>query len=249
MNLSTIKRGAAISGLLISLLALATLAQQSSGRFSDSFHGSALDATHWKVIKFNASGNVSETSNGLQMTLTVRNVSNFFAETVWLTCRIQGDFSAQVDFRLVDWPVNNGILLGLGVRPNALPIGAKTLNGMTGKDPGFLEAVAERLNVKPNQITDQPGGGDFYAADFNGTQTFLTPTGRSSGKLRIARAGGQFTAYYWDGKIWVPLGFWSPTVADQDEWLAIQLWGFESSPDIQVILENFSITAGALGCS
>jgi hypothetical protein len=248
MSLSTIKRVAAISGSLILVLVLATLAQQSTGTFSDSFHGPALDTTHWKVIKFNAAGNVSATTAGLQVALTARNVSNFFAETVWLTCRIQGDFSAQVDFGLTNWPVNSGILLGLGVRPNALLIGAKTLNGMTGRDPGSLEAIAERLSLKPHQVVDQPGGGDFYAGDFNGTQTYLTPTGRSSGKLRIARAGGQFTAYYWDGKIWVPLGFWSPTVADQDEWLAIQLWGFESSPDIQVILENFSITAGSLGC-
>lgn len=248
MRFSRVKRPVALSALLVLLLAMGISAQQSTATFSDGFHNTTLDSKHWKVGKLNAVGNASPTSQGLQLTLSVRNVASFFAEDVWFTCRIKGDFSAQVDYRLVDWPTNSGIRLGLGVRPAALPLGSTTLHGVNGKERAALAAIAERLNLRPNEISEQPGGGEFYAGEFNGSQTSLTPTAHTSGKLRIARAKDQFTIFYWDGKLWAPIGFWSPTTSIEEEWLAIELWGFESSPNIQIFLENFSISAGALNC-
>jgi len=248
MRIQTIRRAAALFALLVLLAVWGTFAQQGQATFSDNLHNTTLDSSHWKVGKLNVVGSVSPTGQGLQFTLSLRNVANFFAETVWLTCRIRGDFSAQIGFQLLDWPANNGIGLGIGVRPQALPLGSTTLHGVTGKQRSTRAAIAELVNLKRNQDSSQPGGGNFYLGEFNGNRTFLTPTGRSSGILRITRVKDKFTAFYWDGRLWVPLGFWSETIKAEDEWLALQLWGFTSSPNIKVTLENFSITAAGLDC-
>ena len=248
MRIESIRRATVLFALLVPLLVWGTFAQQGQATFADSFQNTTLDGSHWKVGKLNAMGSISPTSQGLQLTLSLRNVDNFFAETVWLTCRIRGDFSAEIGFKLLDWPANSGISLGIGVRPVALPLGSTTLHGVTGKERSTLAAIAELINLKRNQSSSQPGGGDFYLGEFNGNHTFLTPTGRKSGKLRITRVKDQFTAFYWDGKLWVPLGFWSETNKAGDEWLALQLWGFKSSPNIKIILENFSISAAGLNC-
>ena len=249
MRMASITRATALSALLISLLALGVLAQQSGTTFSDSFHNRALDNTHWKAGKVNAFGGITATAQGLQMTLSSRNATDFFAETLWLTCRISGDFSAQVDFNLLDWQAYNGVRLGIGVRPNALPLGSTALNGTNGKTSGLRGAIAERLSLVPGQASAQPSGGEFYVGEFNGIPTFFVPTGRPSGKLRMARVQSLYTSYYWDGKLWVAVGSWAPTSGVEDVWLALQLWGYESSPGVQTVLENFSITANALNCS
>lgn len=227
-------------------------AQPSMQSFSDDFRSAVLNYAHWVIGKINVRGEAFPTSEGLRLTLTVRNITSFFALNVWLNCRIVGDFDAQIRYSLEDWPYRSGIRLGLGVHPNPLPLGSTSLHGRLGDSRGLRTAIAERISLEGGVVTNYPSGGEFYAAEMNGREGRLFPTADWEGQLRLTRVGNDFTAWYWDrgGKLWVPTGRWSmnPKVRD-DEWLAIQLWGRERSPNITVYVTDFSIRAQQLvGC-
>jgi len=241
-------------GLLLALLGLA-LPAQTTQSFSDDFHSRTLDRTHWVIAKVNARGEVAPTEAGLRLAFRVlQNSAPFFALTIWLNCRVRGDFDARVSFRLVDWPFANGIRLGLGVSPNiaSLPLAATSLHGVFGDARGLRTVISERISLKrgadgahPNEI------GEFYVAELNGRENRLFPAFRRVGKLRVSRVANDFTAWYWDktGGLWVPTGRWSvnPQLKD-DEWVALQLWGRNESPNITVLLEDFSVSAQDLDC-
>ncbi|OGF52733.1 MAG: hypothetical protein A2Z21_08115 [Candidatus Fraserbacteria bacterium RBG_16_55_9] len=241
-----------LAGILIVLVGLSLSAQSTTQSFSDSFHNTTLDRTHWVIGKINAQGDATPTQDGLQLTLTPRNLSTYFALDVWLNCRIRGDFDAQVSYRLVDWPNQSGIRLGLGVHPNPLPLGRTSLLGLAGTNAvGLRTAISERISLKPQAVTIYPNGGEFYAAELNGRQGQLYITPNRSGKLRITRIQNDFTAWYWDqgGNMWLPAGRWSVTSqVKDDEWIALQLWGRNDSPNITVKVENFSVSAQTLSC-
>jgi len=233
------------------MLSFNLTAQTATQNFSDAFHSSTLDRTHWVIGKMHAQGDATPTQEGLQMTLTVRNVTPFFALNVWLNCRIQGDFDAQVNYRLVDWPFASGIRFGLGVHPDPLPLGSTSLHGTAGNATGLRTIISEHISLLPQQGALFPGGGEFYGAELNGRESRLTPTGADSGKLRITRVGNDFTTYYWEQptRTWISNGRFllNPEIKD-DEWLAFQLWGHNESPPIKVLLENFSMNAQTLIC-
>ena len=251
------KRGAfAAIGLLVIVLSFTSSqglpAQSSTQSFSDDLRSETLNYARWIIGKINVRGEVFPTSDGLRLTLTVRNIAPFFALNVWLNCRIVGDFDAQIRYSLKDWPYHSGIRLGLGVHPNPLPLGSTSLHGLTGDAKGLRTVVAERISLKRGVATQYPNGGEFYIAEMNGREGRLFPTADREGQLRLTRVSNDFTAYYWDrsGKLWVPTGRWSvnPKVRD-DEWLTIQLWGRERSPNITVYVTDFSIRAQQLvGC-
>lgn len=240
-----------ICGLIGLMLLGSSLSAQTTTQFSDSFHSNTLDRSHWVVGRFNVRGEVTPTVEGLRLTLAMFNHGPFYALTVWLNCRIRGDFDAQVGYRLVDWPIANGIRLGLGVHPNPLPLGSTTLHGATGKASGLRTVISERISLQAGVVTTYPGGGEFYVAELNGRENRLFPTADRSGKMRVTRVQNDFTAWYWDrgGRLWVPTGRWSlnPQVKD-DEWIALQLWGYKDNPAIAILFENFSVSAASLSC-
>ena len=240
--------------LIVALLPVSLLpAQTAQTSFSDDFHNTTLDLTRWTVGKLNARGEVTPTETGLKLALSVRNTAPYFALTVWLNCRIRGDFDAQVSYRLVDWPSASGIRLGIGVSPNTqnLPLTSTTLLGPTGRAAGLRTVLSERISLKRGVNTTRSNGGEFYAAELNGRESRLFPTANREGQLRVTRQANDFTAWYWDriGRLWIPTGRWSlnPEVKD-DEWVGLQLWGSERSPNVTVLLEDFSVSAQELSC-
>jgi hypothetical protein len=243
--------------MIISMLFVswgAAVQQSSQQVFSDAFRSDSLDRTHWVIGKINVrGGGVAPTKQGLRFSFKIlQNFGPFYALNVWLNCRIVGDFDAQIRYSLKDWPYRSGIRLGLGVHPNPLPLGSTSLHGRLGDSQGLRTAIAERISLEGGVVTNYPSGGEFYVAEMNGREGRLFPTADWEGQLRLTRVGNDFTAWYWDrgGKLWVPTGRWSmnPKVRD-DEWLAIQLWGRERSPNITVYMTDFSIRAQQLvGC-
>lgn len=238
--------------LLFLLLTAGTLlAQSGSGTFSDPLRRPALDAAYWVVGRINAQGSVIPTERGVQLSLTVRNTAPFFALNLWLNCRIEGDFDAQVSYRLETWPPANGIRLGLGVHPNPLPLGSTTLHGLTGKARGLRTVISERISLARGEETLYPSGGEFYTSEINGRQARYIPTAHREGKLRVRREASHFMTAYWDpiGRLWVPTGQWSSNPQVEDAvWVTIQLWGRERSPAITVYFQDFSVEAQRLGC-
>ncbi len=240
-----------LAAVLTVLLGSNIPAQTATQSFSDSFHSNTLDRSHWVIGKVNAQGEAIPTQEGLRLTLSVRNVAQFFALTAWLNCRIPGDFDAQVDYRVVDWPYASGIRLGLGAHPNPLPLGSTSLHGLSGDVRGLRTVISERISLQAGAVTTHTTGGEFYTAELNGRQDRLIATSDRSGKLRVTRVQNDFTAWYWDigSRVWIPTGRFSlsPQVKDS-EWLALQLWGYNQSPNITVIVEDFSVSAPTLSC-
>jgi hypothetical protein len=236
-------------GLLFAFARSPLAAQTTTQNFSDSFHSTTLDRTHWTVGKIQAHGEAIPTQDGLRLTLTPRNVTPFFALNVWLTCRIQGDFDAQVSYRLVDWPYASGIRFGMGVHPSPLPFGSTSLHGLTGNASGLRTVISERASLKPQDGIRS--GGEFYTAEVNGREGRLIPTVDRSGKLRVTRVHNEFTAYYWEAptRVWIPTGQFSLNAqVGDDEWIAFQLWGYDESPNITVMVEDFSVSGQMLNC-
>lgn len=251
--MTRLRRG--IAGLLVTLALGAigpTLPAQPDGpSFTDDLRESTLDREHWVVEQHRAQGNVVATEDGLRLTLTVRNVSNFFAHNVWLDCRIGGDFDARLSYELTEWPRASGVRLGLGVHPDPMPFGSTTLHGVLGDASGELTAISERISLSRDVEPTYPGGGQFYASEMNGRESRLFVTTHQQGRLRISREGTTYKAWYYEeaDDLWYPTGQWSviPELR-QDEWVSIQLWGRERSPHVEVLVRDFSITADDVDC-
>lgn len=239
-----------LTGIAMGTLQL-TAPAQSQERLGDDLQDTQLDR-HWVIGNFRARGRVTATSDGLRMTLTRRNVAKYFAHTVWLNCRIDGDFDARVSYELEEWPLTKGIRLGIGFHPDPRPLGSTTLLGKFGEGDGLRTVISERLGLERDADMTHPSGGEFYSAEVNGRQTRFFPTRDDEGELRVTRTGNELKAWHWDegGHLWIPSGQWSvnPQLAREEEWVAFQLWGFESSPEISVLLTDFSISAQGLGC-
>lgn len=242
-----------IAGALIVLLSFSLTAQTTIESLSDTFHSATLDTARWVVGKVHAQGAATPSLEGLQLTLTPRNVNSFFGLDVWLNCRIPGEFDAQVSYRLVDWPFASGIRVGLGVHPKPLPLGSTSLHGTTADaSGGILTAISARASIK-SQADPEPlfSGGEFYIAETNGRENRPVNTSDRSGKLRINRVKNEIVAWYWDpgSRVWIPTGRLSlNSDINKDEWIALELWGYNDSPNVKVILENFSISAQTLTC-
>lgn len=241
-----------IVAVTVLLQSINPLAQTGSQKFADSLLSSSLDRSHWVIGKTSVQGDIIPTERGVQFSLkAIINTAPFFALNLWLNCRIEGDFSAQVSYRLEAWPSASGIRLGLGVHPNPLPLGSTTLHGLTGRANGLRTVISERISLARGEETLYPSGGEFYTSEINGRQARLIPTAHREGKLRVRRQASNFTTEYWDpiGRLWVPTGQWSVNPEVEDAvWVTIQLWGRERSPAITVYFQDFSVEAQQLGC-
>ncbi|MFB6285087.1 MAG: hypothetical protein ABEK03_00710 [Candidatus Bipolaricaulia bacterium] len=226
-------------------------AQTEGPSFADDLRGSTLDRQQWDVERFKSRGDIVATEDGLRMEFTVRNVADFFAHNVWLNCRISGDFDARLSYELTKWPRDSGIRLGLGVHPNPKPFGSTTLHGVFGDPSGKRTAIAERISLKRGAASTYPSGGQFYLSEMNGREGRLFVTTDMEGQVRISRENTTYKAWYYDdgGDLWIPTGQWSvhPDLRE-DEWATIQLWGRESSPNVEVLVRDFSLNADELEC-
>jgi len=242
---------AIVVGFVVGGLGPSLPAQTETPSFSDDLRDRTLDRQHWNVQRFNSHGNIAATEDGLEMTLTLRNVAKFFAHNVWLDCRISGDFDARLTYELAEWPRVSGVRLGLGVHPDPMPFGSTTLHGVLGDADGKLTAISERISLGRDVESTYPSGGQFYVSEMNGRQGRLHVTTHRQGQLRISREGTTYKAWYYDddGDLWIPTGQWSlnPSLR-QDVWATIQLWGRERSPHVEVLIRDFSLTADELAC-
>ena len=241
----------ALVGVVLGVASPLLPAQTDQPSFSDDFRDRTLDRELWSVQRFQSRGEITATDDGLQMSLSVRNVSKFFAHNVWFDCRLSGDFDARLTYELTEWPRASGIRLGLGVHPDPKPFGSTTLHGVLGDPNGLRTAISERVSLKRNENSTYPSGGQFYVAEMNGREGRFHVTTHEQGRLRISREGTTYKAWYYDdqGDLWIPTGQWSViSELREDEWVTIQLWGRERSPQVDVLVRDFSITADELAC-
>ncbi len=239
-------------GLLFLLGGITPAANVAQGEFSDSFRERTLNRQKWAVEPFDSHGQVTPTEAGLELTFTRTNTADFFAHTVWLKCRISGDFDARISYKLNTWSRRSGINLGLGVHPDPKPFGSTTLHGIFDDPTGLRTVISERVSLgRDNMFGYRPG--EFYLSEMSGQVGRPFTTTHRDGQLRLKRDGFRYKAMYWDpeGDLWVPSGQWTinpEIVAEEDVWVVIQLWGRNETPPIKLRVRDFSLTADSLGC-
>lgn len=151
--------------------------------------------------------------------------TNMFGAEVTSVCALTGDFDLQVDYTLLAWPPDNGVRLGLIVKPDSQH-----------------SLAIERFDKLDN------GEADGYVVDFNGVAGY-TPTTDAKGKLRLTRTNTTLTGYFYQNGHWVALHS-SPGSAG-DLHIALGSWSHNNyfgHETVHIAFDNLIIQSGALAC-
>jgi hypothetical protein len=138
-------------------------------------------------------------------------------------CLAHGNFDAQVDFKLVNWPAQNGVWVSL----------------MVGGTPYNVYRVSWQFDPS-----------DSYGAYLPPASAVLPASGKT-GTLRLTRQGDILTAYYLSGRNWIPLV--SGTGPTNDVPLNLAVFNisnaatFASEP-VTVSFDNFHVVADSIIC-
>ena len=142
-------------------------------------------------------------------------------------CKFPGDFDAQVDFDLVQWPPGNGV-------------------------SATLSATIEKGKVAPYDIYPQIfrrslGDQEHYQSAVILDES-VVPTEDRQGRLRIARRNNIFATYYWKRQRWVAVdsaklpgtaAIAFATITNGNEWGRL---------DVTVAFDNFVLYASRADC-
>jgi len=186
--------------------------------YSDDFD-SGISSFYWTTF---APGNLSTiTASGGEVVMTQGNDVGIGLEFNYI---ITGDFDAQVDYQLINWPVNNQERIGIMVNPpNWSLFGIGAVERLS--DDGFVSGNEGYLTHFLNGITS-------------------TPTSDTEGTLRLNRTGNTVTGYYLDGLVWQEIASYTSPDNTQTYPLFLAIW-YETVPSIgiEVAFDNFSLNA------
>jgi hypothetical protein len=194
-------------------------------RITDMFHGSTIDTSDvWAWWGTNQPGSVSFGQGDGVLTVDVAaDAQPDFGAGGQTRCSVHGDFDAQVDFNLVNWPARNGVWVNMSA----------------GGTPYNVYRVSWQFDPSESYGAYLPPvGANLPASDAAGT-------------LRLTRLGDIFTAYYLSGKSWIPLI--SGTGPTGDVPLSVGVFNISNAATfaglpVSVSFDNFKATADAVVC-
>jgi hypothetical protein len=131
-----------------------------------------------------------------------------------------GNFEAQVDYELIDYPSAHQWQCALAVR-------------LVDEDP-FIEYRISRLysTVYGHRYVAQDNVGGSWLV----RQTFITTD--ISGKFRMYRNGTSLRCYYWSGTSWAQLCSWTVPISRAK--IFMFMWSGDTLPSTTVRFDNFS---------
>jgi DNA-binding SARP family transcriptional activator len=194
-------------------------------RITDDFDDGVLNPRIWHQIATGTGINIAEANGRLEIEFAADGVPggqyNVLGAHYGTQCRFPGDFDASVEYRLLDWPAANGVLV--------------ELNAWFTSGPQ-LGLARQSQNW-----------GEEYAS-FWGGQTSNRRTVDLSGALRIRRVGTRFTTYHKGGSKWLPL---DSVLSDRAPMLSIQAWStpeWFGHKVVRIAFENFTLSAVRPAC-
>jgi Bacterial transcriptional activator domain len=197
---------------------------------ADDFGDPSFDSALWNLHGHGSGVDVKETNGQLQFDIAAGVVWDPSVEAVEqhyaTNCYLTGNFDARVGFRLLDWPKDDGVLVGFGVYFAPLHEAYWSINRQGGSQPGLSE-----------------GYWFWY-----GNRGEWAPSADLNGALRLTRENGVLDAYYRHGRGWAMLG---SGLAPGPTSLILS---FGSHPDqfgyaaAGAAYDNFQATATSLRC-
>lgn len=198
---------------------------------SDDFSDNTRNVDLWSIIHDGIGGTLEWTNGEMQMSIAADaslspGQSNIGAH-VGANCLLNGDFEAQVDYRLINWTAGDNINVGLQAYPSVGGI---------------------------DRSTSTSGGNiyDAYSAWAPDAGNGWTQTTDQSGSLKLERIGTTTTSYYKSGSggSWVQLAQGTTSQVSP----AIILLSFKSYGDFghhaaKIAFDNFSLTGANVDCS
>jgi len=188
----------------------------------ETFDDGVLDRSVWHDYVSGTGTSIGESSGELQVAIAADAAAGGtynLIEGHWGTeCSMPGDYDLQVDYRLADWPAQNGVR-------------------------AILWAFFTDVQIQRESQT----WAEQYFAWLGGPFGYAT-TADQGGSLRLVRAAGTVTAYWRFGEAWVPLGSAPDSGnavmgvgAQSDDSL------FANQP-VRVAFDSFRINSGVLSC-
>lgn len=187
--------------------------------WSDDFDDNARNIDRWAVLHDGTGGFENETNHHVELTITPDampssgpfpqiNVRYEFA------CVLNGDFDAQVDYELLDWPAESGAYVHLNA--------------------GYIGANVSRQSES---------WGESYGAAIAPSSWAVAPTSDTQGRLRLVRTGTTVASYYWSVSGWVQLLSGSASDGPGLILLELAAYESFSHELVRVAFDNFRIDA------
>jgi hypothetical protein len=161
------------------LIACMCSAQASAVLYQDNFDDGIFNPSLWTIQEVGGP-TALEAGGALRVSIPATSAGAHFYAGAFGVPNLVGDFDAQVEYALDEWPADNGIRVGLSVGGNSV----------------------ERLNFD----WQHP---EWYLFEYNVNQWFTMVTADPFGALRMTRTGSTFTGWVFVNNGWQPLGSWT----------------------------------------
>jgi hypothetical protein len=196
----------------------------SAGSYSDNFNDGTIDSTYWNASTFDGS-TLTPAKGRIAMVQGHGPVSGGGANLTF-KYPLVGDFVADIDFTLINWPADN--------------------IGRCGFRCGALPNIGGLLNVA--RVSDATYGPyaypEFYGSKFSDSETAVIGTSDQSGRLRTSRTGTTVAGFYWKDDAWALIGSHTASGNTASIDLSISLWDFVTdTAGVKIAFDNFVLDA------
>jgi hypothetical protein len=193
--------------------------------FVDDFDDDSIDPDRWSVVVYGASTEVVEQNQQLEFFLPASSSGSEFGARLISGFQLRGDFDIRVEFRLLQWPADNGVRIAVALT-----------------DDWFDDYGMERSSLSARE---QLGAQEVYIADFG--PFVLVPTDDVTGKLRLVRSGVTQTGYYWHDGEWIPV--LTDAAPGGDISIQLHAWSHDyafTGSDVRAAFDDFTVMTGEL---
>ncbi len=199
---------------VFSLFLLATVCSPAFGMtFSDNFDSASLN-TFWWTMDADSGTTITQSGGRVVMTQSAPTANGNEANLIF-NFGIIGDYTAQVDFSLLNWGSDNNERMG--IRTTGIAVERISDSRFVGGAEGYL---TDSLSVLKS-----------------------TPTIDTTGKLQVQRTGSTVSGSYWNGSGWTQIGSYTYGSSPTGDLLMLSIWPMDLKSGISVAFDNFSLNA------
>lgn len=212
---------------LFALASLGSKAMAANSVMSDNFDDNVVNSVLWAPYASGGSS-IAEANQRLEISFPASSTGAAFAAGVNSRCQLHGDFDVEVGYELLNWPLANGVRIGL-----------RAAGGIMG-----------RTSFCKNPDNDYPGWPrEVFLADFGNGVSGITEAGILPGKLRLVRKGSSLNGYSFVSGDWVSVLTGSSSTSDTG--IVISAWSHDfifTGNEVKLAFDNLVVNEGQVVC-